>query len=390
MIEVTGFSVERFMNMAARKGIYMWDVAHVPGGVTMHVTVKGFKSLGECARKTKVKIRIKEKRGAPFVAHRYRKRKILAFGLLATVALVYFLSCFVWLIDVKGNSRIARDDILAYCNSQGLQIGAFKYKIDNRQLKTNLMNRFHDISWMDIRIKGTRASITLVETIPKQEVLDNSVPCDIVATKDGLVTSIVTGAGNPLVKQNDVVKKGDVLVSGHVKAASDEGEVNSVVHAYSEVWAKMYTEINLVVPYEHEEKQYTGKTETRHSLQIFSKTLKLPSKPIEFASYDKVAKRDQLKFGEDYPLPVIFCADEYRQFNLVKLKRTPVEAKELAEKMVNARIIRELDIAADIIDKSVALEETATGIIVKALITTNERIDAQHPISSSPPPSPQA
>jgi hypothetical protein len=43
--------------------------------------------------------------------------------------------------------------------------------------------------------------------------------------------------------------------------------------------------------------------------------------------------------------------------------------------MVNARIIREFDFAADIIDKSIALQETEDKLVVKALITTNERID---------------
>jgi similar to stage IV sporulation protein len=384
MIEVTGFSVERFMNMAARKGIYMWDVERVPGGVAMRVSIKAFKSLGDCVLKTRCVVKIKEKSGLPFALHRYRKRKVLFLGTLVMVALVYYLSCFVWLIDVKGNSRVSRDQILEYCQSQGLQIGALKYKIDNKQLKTDIMGRFHDISWLDIRIKGTRAQISLVESMPKPVILDKSAPCDIVATKDGLVTSIITSAGQPKVKQNDVVKKGDVLVTGNVKAASDNGDVYTAVHASSEVWAKMYTEIALEVPYEHEEKRYSGMEESRLSVLVFGFELKLPEKEVPFVSYDKAVRRDQLKFGEDYPLPVILCKETFKEFSLVKLKRTPEQAKDLAEKMINARIIREFDFAADIIDKSVAMEETDTGLLVKALITTNERIGVWSSISSQP------
>jgi similar to stage IV sporulation protein len=382
MIEVTGFSVERFMNMAAHKGIYMWNVAHVPGGVLMCVTIKGFKNLRDCAKKTKCRIKIRQKRGAPFIAHRYRKRKILVGGLLVSVGLIYFLSCFVWLIEIKGNSRISRDEIAAFCQEQGLQIGAFKYKIDKKKLKSEISNYFHDISWLDVSIKGTKATIELVETIPKPVMIDKSEPCDIVAVKDGLITSIITGAGRPLVKQNDVVKKGDVLVSGVVIAAGDSGDVMKAVHAYSEVWAKMYNEINLDIPYQYEEKEYTGRSAKRLALIIFGKSFAIPGKSIEYESYDKSARRTQLTFGEDYPLPIILVTDTYREFKTVSLTRTLKEAEELAEATVNARIIREFDFAADIIDKSVALEEAADALKVKALITTNQRIDKEQPISA--------
>jgi hypothetical protein len=66
--------------------------------------------------------------------------------------------------------------------------------------------------------------------------------------------------------------------------------------------------------------------------------------------------------------------------------RAPDEARALAERMVNARIIREFDFAADIVGKSVAMEETPSGLKVKALITTNERIDVESPIAAQPAP----
>ena len=379
-IEVTGFSVERFINMAAHKGIYLWDVTYTPAGVRMNVSIKGFRQLRECARKTKCKFRIRKKSGVPFIFHKYRKRKILVGGLLFCIAFIYFLSCFVWLIDVKGNKRIGTDQVLAFCSNEGLHIGAFKYKIDNKQLKTDLMNKFHDISWLDIHIKGTRAVIQLTETIPAPQVIDKTTPCNIVAAKDGLITSIVTGAGKPLVKQDDVVRKGDVLVSGAFMAEGDAGAIWKQVHAYAEVWAKMYNEINLEVPLTYEEKVYTGQSKKMFSLRFFDRSLDLFHTDIDYTDYTRSVSYNQLNFGEDYPLPVILMTYTYREFNLAERTRSIDEAKELAEKMVNARIIREFDFAADIIDKSIAIQETPEKLIVNALITTNERIDKEAPV----------
>ena len=380
-IVVTGFSVERFINMAAHKGVYLWDVAYTSAGVRMNVSIKGFRQLKECGRKTNCKFKILERNGVPFVLHKYRKRKIFVGGILFFIAFIYFLSCFVWLIDIRGNHRIGTDQLLAFCAGEGLRNGAFKYKINNKQLKTDLMNNFHDISWLDIQIKGTRAIIRLTETIPAPPVIDKTTPCNIVAAKDGLITGIVTGAGKPLVKQGDVVRKGDVLVSGAFLTEGDNGAIYKQVHAYAEVWAKMYTEINLDVPLTYEDKEYTGQETRMYSIQAFGRNFDLFHMDIAYGDYTRTVSYKQLSFGQDYPLPVILAVYAYREFNPVTRTRTVDEAKALAEKMITARIIREFDFAADITDKSVAIQETPDKLYVKALITTNERIDSEAPVT---------
>ena len=40
VIEVSGFSVERFINLAAHKGVYIWDVNRVGGKTLMKVSTK--------------------------------------------------------------------------------------------------------------------------------------------------------------------------------------------------------------------------------------------------------------------------------------------------------------------------------------------------------------
>jgi similar to stage IV sporulation protein len=380
-IEVTGFSTERFINMAAHKGIYLWDVVHMDTGVLMNVSIKGFKMLRECLRKTKCKMRIRQKKGLPFVIYKYRKRKILMGGIIFCAAILYLLSCFVWMIDIKGNDRVSRDEIVAFCANKGLQIGAFKYKIDNKKLKSDLMNHFKDVSWLDVHIKGTRAIIQIAEIIPPPEIVDKSTPSHVVALKDGLITSIVAGSGDPLVKKDDVVHKGDVLVSGLVKTLTDDGgEMIKTVHAYAEVWAKMYNEINFAVPFQYEDKSYTGKHASQYAITVMGYTFNLFRIGPEMLNFDRFTKRTQLNFGENYPLPVIIFKHTYRDFTPITLTRTVDEAKELAGRMINSRIIREFDFAADIIDKSVAIQELPDQIIVNALITTNERIDKEVPL----------
>jgi similar to stage IV sporulation protein len=385
-IEASGFNVERLVNMAARKGIYLWDLTRTDKGVRMNVSVKGYKALADCVRKTKVRVNIRQKSGLPFLLHKYRKRRVLLGGVVFCALLLYVLSCFVWLIDIKGNDRVSRDDIVAFCAGEGLQIGAFKYKIDNRKIKTGLMDRFGDISWMDVSIKGTRAIIQVAETIPAPEIVDKTTPCDIIAAKDGLITGIVTGAGTPKVKQNDVVKAGDVLVSGLVQHPTDEGGfISKSVHAYAEVWAKMYTQINFEVPLSYDVKEYTGKESTQYSISAFGHMLTFFRFGPEYSDYEKITELNQLNFGDNYPLPIIIYRHTFREFVPVIGTRTTDEAKELAKKMINNRIIREFDFSSDILEKSVAFQETPGAVIVNAMITTNERIDKERVLNEDLP-----
>lgn len=385
-VEVTGFSAERFLNLAARRGIYVWDAERTPAGIRMNVSVRAFKLLKGCAKKSKCRVRIARKQGWPFILYRYRKRKILMGGVIFFIISLYALSLFIWRVEVRGQERLTQEDILLFAESRGVRTGAFKYAVNNKRFQHELMEAFPDISWVDVHTKGTRTTITLSEIIPKQPVIDRETPCDIIAVKDGLITGIVTGAGKPLVKMNDVVRQGETLVSGWLELNSDiNGVTAAPVHAYAEVWAKRYTSIKFSVPLAYTEKVYTGRVKTRVSAQLLfadGYAVNFPAASIPYENYDKITYRRQPGVSGDYPLPVVFLVTEYAEFNPEPRTRTAEDAGELAERMLTGRILREFDFQADIIDKQVTYTETPNALYVDAVVTTNERIDQAVPLNT--------
>ena len=82
MITVSGFSVERFVNMATFRGIYLWNIQPKGSAVQMNVSIKGYSLLKECAEKTGCQYDIVCQYGLPAFFKKYKKRKILAFGML--------------------------------------------------------------------------------------------------------------------------------------------------------------------------------------------------------------------------------------------------------------------------------------------------------------------
>jgi len=386
-VEVRGTSVERFLNLVAHRGIYVWDVSPIEGAVRMHCSVKGFRMLKDCAKKTKCRLKIAQREGLPFVMHRYRKRKILMGGIAFFVLSLYIMSSFIWRIDVEGNERVPSREILEFSSSHGLSIGAFKPFVDHKELTRQLLFQFPDISWADVHTQGTRTNIIVSETIPDQPLIPRDIPCDIVASRDGLVTSIITAAGMPKVRQNDVVREGDILVSGALPVQSDHlGQSTTIfVHAYAEVWAKMYTPIQFSIPMSYTYKTYTGNKRSHHSLEWLiggQGSINLFHGRIPFDNYDRIVSYTQPGASGDYPLPLIWTQVTYKEFIPETRHRTVEGAKALADRIITERIIREFDFHADIIDKQIQFIEKPDQLVVNALITTNERIDKAVPIEN--------
>ncbi len=74
---------------------------------------------------------------------------------------------------------------------------------------------------MSAELRGTKLFLRLAETDMPLMQKEESVPVHLVATADGIVESLVCRSGTPMVKIGDVVKKGDILVSGIVSVIGD-------------------------------------------------------------------------------------------------------------------------------------------------------------------------
>jgi similar to stage IV sporulation protein len=391
-VSVTGFSIERFLNMAAYRGIFLWDVKRTGAEVEMNVSIKGFKMLRTCSHKTECKTRIKKKNGLPFIISRYRKRKLLLGGILFFALSLYALSSFIWRVDIIGTETLDHDLVRTFLAEQGLGVGSFKYFIDKQELSRKLITHFAEIGFANIHTRGTRTAVLLAEAIPPQHLIDRETPTHVIADRDGLITNITAGAGAPLARAGDIVQAGEMLVSGMLQIQSEtEGPAIIYVHAYAEVWARRYYPIEFIVPLNYTQRVFTGRTTRRYGVQfLFGKKpiVRFPGGGISFTDYDRITTQHQPGASGDYPLPFIWLTTHYAEFVQQPRTRTMAQAYELSDRLLTERIIREFDFGIDIIDKRFVYEETPDALFVQALIITNERIDRIIPIEEVTPWSP--
>ncbi len=381
IIEVRGFSIERFINLVAKKGIYIWDLYETNKGTEMKIAVSDFKKLKSCAKKAKCHIKIKYRFGCPFIINRLKKRQLYIFGVFVFVFLLYLLSSFVWKIEITGNSQIKTKDILSFCETKGFKLGSFKNSIDIIDLKKSLKNNFSQISWVAVEISGTRAKIELRENLPEIKKVDVSKPCDIVAKNDAVIEFIITKKGTPLVKKGDVVLKGDVLVSGKLTINGDATEIReNYTHSFADIRAKRVIKIKATVPFRYVYKKYTGNEQNLRSIKIFEKKFDLFNSGVFFQNYDLYTSYKQLSITEDYPLPLIFMNDIYKEFIYEQKVYTLDEAKKRGERLINQKILQDFDFNTDIIDKSYTYEKKENELIVVANVLVVEDIGEEKEI----------
>ena len=112
-IVVEGYYIERFINICNNKKIFLWNLKREKDTILYaRVSIKDFKKLKSVCKKSQCKMKINRKKGVPFILNKYKKRKIFVGLLIFIIVGIIALSNFIWNIEVTGNDKIAKDEIL--------------------------------------------------------------------------------------------------------------------------------------------------------------------------------------------------------------------------------------------------------------------------------------
>ena len=395
-ILVTGKAPERFVNMAASRGIYLWDITRVrEGAVLLKVRLGAVKALRHIARRTNCRFHFERRVGFPFLYKRLLRRKALALGVLFFLGALYFLSSFVWFIEVKGAERLAVHEVLGAAAEAGLNRGMPKWRVEPGRVEAALEEKLPLVAWAGVYIKGAKVTIEVAErVVPDAE--DNR-PSHIIATKAGLVKDVLVLSGYPAVKEGDTVSPGQVLISGEIppleeppkpgeeqkqgEEADKSKKPSRFVHARgivrARVWYDGYGEAKIV----ETGRRLTGRSETRVSIKFKGKEIILSGDqniPYELYETETFVKTIPQWRNLEVPVELVtikyFEAAEYREELGIEGARSLAGERALAEV---AGLVPE---EAGVVNRS--LEEVQTGypeniVRVKVTVETIEEIGAE-------------
>ena len=263
-VRIKGNSPERFINLCNVKDISLWNIEKTESGYGFMMGVHDFRYLLPIARKTKTRPYIIKRKGFPFYIKRIKPRKGLWMGGLLFFLMIYFLSTFIWEIQVQGEYTYTEELLLRYLESIDVYAGMRKEEISCPEIERAIRETYTDIGWVSAELKGSKLIVRIQETNMPTLYEEDGTPGHLVASRDGIVDSIMTRTGTPLVKKGDEVKKGDILISGIVELHGDGGELlkKEAVRADGDVIICSETSY-----YNEVRKKYTEKSYTEEKVQ---------------------------------------------------------------------------------------------------------------------------
>lgn len=338
-IRVTGDSYDRFLNLCAHHQIALWNLEYHDHAYEMDISIKGFRMLRPLVKKSRTRVRILKRHGLPFFLYRYQKRKMLFAGMLCGIILMYIMSCFLWRIDIEGNQQITEGQITKYLETIHIANGTKISSIDCKELAAMLRRQFEMFTWVSVKQEGTRLLIQVKENqdiTPKTQNTDfipDMTPSDLVSDRNGVITSMITRKGVPVVAVGDIVKKGDLLVKGVLEIFDDSGETSGYQYCHSE--ADIFIKTSYIyhdqIALKIRDKQYTGKSRRTFGVRIgnFKWCLSLWKKDL--ANTDTVTTIYPLCLFRNFYLPVSFEKQELLEYQYQDITLSKKEAARKAE-----------------------------------------------------------
>lgn len=383
IISIKGYNIEKLINKANQNNLKIYSVKKDKNLATLTISPKDFKGFKKLSRKYKCKIKIINKNGFFRVLLFFRNNIFYIVGIFVALLFIFFMSQRIWIIDISGNSNISNKNILKFCSENGLYLGCNKNKIDGKKLSENLKIKYNTISWINISVKGSTAIIKLSEDKPINKIEKMDKPCDVVASSNCKILSIVTNKGTPMVKKGDSVLAGDVLISSMlVPSGQEENPVNDFVSAKGDIKGLVQRNYNFTIPFNISEKAYTNNIKKEYSIKIFSKEFQL-NKIKPYDKFDKNENIVQLKLGESCPLPFFIKTQIYREYILENKKIDVETAKKKAEKQILDYIILNYDTKTDIISVNKKYNKTDISLEVSTEIISEENVGIEKVVENT-------
>ncbi len=316
--------------------------------------------------------------GMPRLLSLYKKRVGLFVGAALVLALILLSDMFILTLEVVGNERLSEEFVISLMEAEGLKAGTLKKSHDLAMIALKAELECDDIAWLAVNINGTKAVVELRETKKKPDVYDNSTPTNMIAKCDGQIIYTEAVSGSVCVKRYDVVKEGELLISGIVDS---KAYGYKLVRSRGRVLASTYRSFTVSVALDKSVKSYTGKERSARELRLFGKSV-FKGKDYEgFENFDVTETKEDLSFFGSVSLPVTLCKRVYREY-VPKTKRlSEDEAKR--EALAEMSDIIADEIAGEITQRSDVFRMTESELILTSELYCIEDICSEIPIDNA-------
>lgn len=297
---------------------------------------------------------------------RRRGRIGLIIGLILVIATSLYFSGVIVTIDIQGNEKVSDLAILTALEEIGIEAGTPFGQINYIWSENQLRLMVNGISWAGMHRTGHRLVVEVTETVEKPEMLNERMPCNIVASHEGYITYTSVLDGQLMKKVGDYVFEGDMLVSG---VTSDDTGHTTLHHALANITGVYNESVTFEGNFTKERLNPTGKTDTRRRLKLFSLDipLYLGENKYEYRECNETEKTLVI-MGRQLPISI-----KKEHFSELQRTETSLTEDELFAELMKKVYLYEQNFLSEctILDSEVVQETTDDKII----LTVNYKLE---------------
>lgn len=320
-LEVQGSLPERLLNALAMRNIPFWGVDK-SDACTMRFKVrrKYAETASALAVSSQCTVTHATARGAPVKLRSMRTRYALFAGAALCMALLAVSSCFVWEIRVEGNEQLSTGEIIRALDDCGVGIGSFWPAFTGDGLRNEMLLRLPELRWAAVNYDSSTITVIVRERTEKPDMVLENQPTHIVAGKSGVVSTISTLKGKPMVVSQQTVLKGECLISGTVPSTFGDTQI---VHALGNIRARTWYELRVSRSLTDTAKIYTGREKHRFALAFGTNRVNFYGNGrIYDGNCDKIIKEYPLSVEGVFTLPVTLIRETYTEYTPTELHRS--------------------------------------------------------------------
>lgn len=205
--------------------------------------------------------------GKKNIVNIYENNKYVLLSLIISFMLLFLLCNTIFDIKINSDDKDIINIINNSLSDNGIDVYKRKVFFDKlNSIKNKILEDNKDtLEWIEIREKGCIYYIDVTPRVKSNNNVDNSLPSDIVAEKDGVIKHIVVHRGSKVIDNGDYVKKGDILISGNI--IKNENVIDKV-HSEGVIYAETWKTVNISIPFKRIDYVYK-KTINHYYLDIF-------------------------------------------------------------------------------------------------------------------------
>ena len=249
---------------------------------------------------------------------------------------VFWLQGHMLFFRVEGNTTLPDLMILDALEQCGVGFFTPEDQVDLNLLKNQMISRLPELSFLTINHHGPIAQVVVREREEKPILAGSAAPANILAAKDGLITSVTATGGSQVIRPGDFVTKGQLLISG----VTNLDKTLMISRAEGEVYARTWNATNAVTADELAYKRRTGRETRVFAVTFGKKKIKFyKTSGISYGNYDKMTTEKPLTLPGGYTLPASLTVTVFREYTVESMPVDKAAAEDLLEQCVRQQLL---------------------------------------------------